>query len=52
MKNLQIYAEQVKGLFARDPGTPPAVYGMYLQKNKSKRIKNKVIRKRVRTGRR
>ena len=52
MKNFKIYAEQVKGLFARDPGTPPMVYGMYLQKNKGKRIKNKVIRKRLMAGRR
>ena len=52
MKNKQIFAEQVKGRFAQDPGTPPKVYGDWLQKCKAKRIKNKVIRKRLMAGRR
>ena len=36
----------------RDYGTPPDVYGAYLARHKSKRIKNKVSKKRVRAGRR
>ncbi len=52
MKNLEIFAEQVKGCFAHDPGTPPKVYGDWLQKCKAKRIKNKVRRKRLMAGRR